>query len=68
MQLIENQYIIVGNQVFNDDEELNENMSMKHCWGQLNSSNTTTMNDRYLESCRSLRKVAYPFLYDDDDD
>ena len=51
-----------------DDEELKKNMSMKHCWGQLNSSNTTTMNDRYLESWKSLRKVAYPFLYDDDDD
>ena len=25
-------------------------MSMRHCYGQLNDLNTTTMNDRYLES------------------
>jgi hypothetical protein len=51
-----------------DDDEKHRSMSMRHCYGQLNDLNTTTMNDRYLESWGKLRKVAYPFLYDDDDD
>lgn len=50
------------------DDEKHRSMSMRHCYGQLNDLNTTTMNDRYLESWGKLRKVAYPFLYDDDDD
>lgn len=40
---------------------------MAHCWGQENDPNTTTMNDRYLESWGKLRKECYEFLYSDDD-
>jgi len=51
-----------------EDDEKRKNMSMRHCYGQLNDSNTTTMNDRYLESWRPLRKETYPFLSEFDDD
>ena len=51
-----------------DDDEKHRSMSMRHCYGQLNDLNTTTMNDRYLESWGKLRREAYPFLYSPNDD